>query len=711
MRVGERSVGRDLRRWVTALGVVVVVALMIATAQGLWNTLRQSQWTLHSVAMRTAYTLDSFLGAVMEDLRVTRDMLVVAKGATMERLLIQQFMERQPWVHELVWLTEAGDVRVAEIRSGEMPMTIVEQPWSSVVRGGETYARISFRAGEEMPDLIVGLAVWRSGQFDGTLLARLDLTPVWSALLKQQIGRRGSVFLMDDTGAVLLHPALGRRQLRGGYVRGEQQWWLQALDESRLMFYQRYDGTLMLASGILLRTFPWMLVAELPVVEIAPALLELVALPFSLLLLTLVLVVGFRRFTREQVSAPLQLLLKGAKVMRGGQLRYRVDFSLLGHRVGREFAALAEALNAMAGRLQETIAGLEQRVADRTRILRATNEVSRASTSILDPEVLMRQVVELIREHFDLYYVGLFLLDEVEEFAVLRAGTGEAGEQMLAARHRLRVGGDSMIGQCVATGEARIALYAGEETVRYVNPLLPDTQSELALPMRSRGRVIGAITVQSTDPAAFSEADIEVMQTMADQVAVAIDNARLFARTQEALAELEALQQRYQAEAWERFLRYRGLFGFERTGAGFVPLDGEWAPEAAEVVNRESLVVKEGEAESSVMVPIVLRGQTIGVMGVRKSVEKWNQNSLAFLEAVAQQFAQAADNLRLLDETSRRAARERLIAHISSRIRATLDVDTVLKTALREMQGVFDLDEAEVRIALETGVNEGEESP
>jgi GAF domain-containing protein len=134
----------------------------------------------------------------------------------------------------------------------------------------------------------------------------------------------------------------------------------------------------------------------------------------------------------------------------------------------------------------------------------------------------------LVRDRFNFYYVGLFLLGEGGEYVVLRDGTGEAGHQMLERGHELEVGGTSMIGWCTAHGKARIALDMGKEAMRFDNPLLPETRSEMALPLISRGRVIGAVTIQSTRPAAFSEEDITVLQTMADQVANAIENARLF---------------------------------------------------------------------------------------------------------------------------------------------------------------------------------------
>ena len=181
--------------------------------------------------------------------------------------------------------------------------------------------------------------------------------------------------------------------------------------------------------------------------------------------------------------------------------------------------------------------------------LQTAAEVSKSITTILDPEELMNQTVNLIQERFGFYYVGLFLVDEAGEHAVLRAGSGEAGRQMLEAGHRLLVGSESMIGWSVAHAKARIALDVGKEAVRFDNPHLPETRSELALPLISHSQCIGALAVQSTEEAAFSEEDIAVLQTMADQLAVAIENARLYAEKQRRTKVLaHALEQQQELE-------------------------------------------------------------------------------------------------------------------------------------------------------------------
>jgi GAF domain-containing protein/HAMP domain-containing protein len=430
----------------------------------------------------------------------------------------------------------------------------------------------------------------------------------------------------------------------------------------------------------------------------------------SSLVLTL-LAVGLSIFISRSIILPIRQLVEATQRIAGGDLAARAQVE-----TSDEIGTLAGTFNAMAAQLQEVIGTLEQRVAERTQGLETAAEVARATTSVLDPDQLLRQVVDLARERFNLYYVGLFLLDEERKFAVLRAGTGDAGQQMLAQGHRLEVGGESMIGQSVARSEARIALDVGEEAARFDNPFLPETRSEMALPLRSRGRVIGAMTVQSVQEAAFDEADIAVMQTLADQVAVAIDNAQLFVQTQAALQEMEATQRRYLGHAWSEYTHSGAVSGYEyskehgQTQAQVVPLDDEALPEVQQAIMELRPVVRNGdgdtgqarESSSTVLVaPIVLRGQPIGALGFRQveGNRKWSAEDVALAETIAEELALALENTRLLEETQRRAAREQLIGQVTARMRESLDLETILKTAAGEMRQALGLDKFVVRLA------------
>ncbi len=232
----------------------------------------------------------------------------------------------------------------------------------------------------------------------------------------------------------------------------------------------------------------------------------------------------------RQISRPLRALTDAAIQIGGGNLSVPLPTA------GRdEVGILAETFRDMVGQLRDSFATLEQRVEARTAQLRASADVGRATASILDPNRLLSKVVNLISDRFGFYYAAIFTLDETGKYAVLREATGEAGGLLKERGHKLEVGGESMVGTATAMRQPRVALDVGREPVRSANPLLPDTRSEIALPLVVGDRVLGALDVQSTQEAAFDEASVAVLQSMADQVAVAIANAQSFETIQRAL--------------------------------------------------------------------------------------------------------------------------------------------------------------------------------
>lgn len=368
----------------------------------------------------------------------------------------------------------------------------------------------------------------------------------------------------------------------------------------------------------------------------------------------------------------------------------------------------------LRGQISSALKGtlLLEEIEERAYQIQAAAEVAQIVSSFLELDVLMEQVVSLVRERFNLYYVGLFLVDESGDWtgepnrwAVLRAGTGEAGESMMAAGHRLEVGGSSMIGQCVANQEARIALDVGQAAVRFDNPHLPDTHSEMALPLISRGEAIGALTIQSVARAAFSEEDITILQTMASQVAIAIENTRLLDQAQAALAEMEATQRRYLQRAWSEFERRLVQTEHEVARSGAAPVDEDLAAKIQRALAaRAPQVVRPGEDEGSpqsvLVAPSLLRGEVVGGVTIHddSGEREWTEDEIALMEVVAERMAMIAENMRLLDETQRRAARERVVGEVTAKMRETLDMDSVMQAAVSQMREALDIAEVEIRL-------------
>ncbi len=301
--------------------------------------------------------------------------------------------------------------------------------------------------------------------------------------------------------------------------------------------------------------------------------------------------------------------------------------------------------------------------------LQMAAEVSRAASSLLEVDELLPMVVNLIQERMQIYYSGIFLLDSTGQWAVLRAGTGEAGERMLARGHKLAVGSDSMIGACVAEGRARILLDVDlseeQRIVRQRNPDLPETRSEMALPLMARGETIGAMTIQDTRQAAFAEEDITVLQTLADQLANAIANANLFSDSQQRLNELQMLQRQYTAESWGEYASRQAVLGYAYDLSRVAPLDVpvtlESLPPAA--LEQGQVVALSGqqnqELGARLFAPVLLQGEPIGMLGFEdmEAARVWSEDDIALIEAVRDQLGLALQN-RLLFAQTQEALRE-----------------------------------------------------
>lgn len=321
----------------------------------------------------------------------------------------------------------------------------------------------------------------------------------------------------------------------------------------------------------------------------------------------------------------------------------------------------------------------------------ALAEVTNAITSVRDLPELLPRIAAVISEKFGFYHVGVFLLDGSREYAVLSATNSEGGRQMLKRKHRLRVGEQGIVGNVTATGKPRIAMDVGVDAVFFDNPELPDTHSEMALPLKSEAVVVGALDVQSTEIGAFADEDIQMLTLLADQVSLAIENARLFDETRSALAEAEAVSRQFTREVWGRLPNEQNLLGYRYTLIGTSPLEkpielGD--PEMGKVNQKES---------NQVAVPIELRGETIGTLVVQSpSAEVLSPDQIDLIKAVAERVALSVENARLFEETTRRAERERLVSEITGKIRSVHDPQVMIRTAVEELRNALSASRVEV---------------
>ena len=349
--------------------------------------------------------------------------------------------------------------------------------------------------------------------------------------------------------------------------------------------------------------------------------------------------------------------------------------------------------------LSELTKNLEQRVAERTVELGSANvknerraaqfeaiaQVSRTISSTQDLETLLPQITSVISRLFGFYHVGIFLIDSKGEYAVLSAANSEGGQRMLARNHRLKVGEVGIVGYVTSTGNPRVALDTGADIVFFNNPDLPHTRSEIALPFKVGGQVIGALDVQSKEPNAFAEEDVSILSILSEQVGIAIQNSRQYEETRRALAESEMLARQFVQQGWQQYTRSRNLAGIRHTGARATLIyskNGESKDEGRSIKDKFQV---ESRA-SSLVLPVKLRDEVIGTVNVRTPGNReWDQDELDIVTAIIERAAISLENARLLAESQKRAAKERTIGEISAKISAQSDIDQLLKTAALEL--------------------------
>ncbi|HIE57169.1 MAG TPA: GAF domain-containing protein, partial [Anaerolineales bacterium] len=465
--------------------------------------------------------------------------------------------------------------------------------------------------------------------------------------------------------------------------------WLNAHAEWQVGFFQPQDTVLGIVTTQTRKTIPLILVIAITVAVAS---------------------IGATRL----LAAPIVMLTRLVERIAAGNMNVQVPVT-----TQDEIGRLASAFNTLTSQMRDLLSDLENQITERTLDLKrqavqlqTAAQVAQEASALQDLDTLLNRTVTLIQDRFNFYHAGIFLLDERKEYAVLRASNSEGGKEMIRRGHRLRVGEVGIVGYVTSEGKPRIALDVETDRTHFAHPLLPETRSEMAIPLVVRGNIIGALDIQSQEPNAFDEGDVTVLEVLANQLAIAIENSRLLTDARQTLEELQIAYGKTTTEAWQKWLqRANKPIGYRFRGVEIEPIS-EKPPEAKLALQQgQNITAKAENAQTeshTLAVPIKLRDQAFGVISLSIEGDEVSSDFTELIEDISDRLAIALDNARLYEETQSRAMQEQVTGEIISRIRETLNIDTMLKTTIQEIGEKLNLHDIAIRIDLQDNVTTGE---
>jgi signal transduction histidine kinase/HAMP domain-containing protein len=690
-------------RVLTLLIVVALIPLLIFGAIAIYasNTslTAEVQEANLEVARQAVILLESELAGVQARLEAT----IQAGGfhtmdVEQQRTVLRALHRDLPDVRTLAVLGTTGD-ELLKVSSRETfgPHDLTNRAtapeFQAAMAGNPHFGQVRDSAeGEPFVDLALPIRSLAGNQIVGVAIAEVSLRNLLNSVINLQQERPAQIFIVDDTGRVLAHP--NHSLVLAGAVLS---------DNPRVRDFRAGVTTISTAPylsegveliGVQARSnrLNWGVIVEEPTVA---ALAPIAAIQSSLLIglgVIVLLLVAAGFYLTIQVARPLTQLTQTTQALAGGDLSQQVTIT------GRdEIGLLAQSFNRMAEQLREVFGSLEKRVSDRTRALQTSAEISRRITTILELDELLHFVVHQIQQEFGFYHVHIYLIDRETDELVMAEGYGEVGRQLRAKEHRLQMG-QGIVGTTASTAIHFLSNNV-DEVLNFVrNPLLPNTHSELAVPLRKGEQVLGVLDIQSEQVNRFTEDDVALMQSIADQTAVAVDNVRLLAETQAALQEVERLNRRLTHTVWTEFTTAeKAAIGYHFAANRIAPLNPDsrvWLSPMHEAARKKNLV-KQVEQEGSqnraeLAVPLMLRGEVIGVLGVkREQSPDWASEELAVVESVANQVALALENARLSKEQEKTIVQLKDIDRLKDEFLTSMSHE--LRTPLNSIIGFADI--------------------
>lgn len=478
-----------------------------------------------------------------------------------------------------------------------------------------------------------------------------------------------------------------------------------ALDNAAVQPFFRVDITPNIAgddtvSVATMNTRPWVIAYSQPTAVFLADVQAQTQTNTILVIFASIIVAIITTVVARALTNPILALTTVANAISQGDLDARANVNS-----SDEIGLLSSAFNSMADQLQSNLVGLEQRIYERTEELEKNKleletiaDVAREIAVIRDMDTLLNVAANLIRERLNYYHAGIFLVDERGEYAILRGASSIAADQMLSRNYKLRVGKTGLVGNVTNTGQAYIALDVGHDAVHFENPFLPDTRSEIALPLRSRSITIGALDIQANVPNAFNQQDIQTLQILADQLAAAIENAQLVQQVEGTLNELTKANRVQVKQIWQSTIDERNITNYEYDGLQIRATPPNLPAELlGKLESGRPIIIQKleshgpGSNRNTLLVPLMVLNQVIGVIGLEQEdpSHNWSEEEIAVAQAAANRAALTLENARLLEESQRRASKERTILESTARIGSALNIENILQTTAEELERVL----------------------
>jgi GAF domain-containing protein/HAMP domain-containing protein len=616
----------------------------------------------------------------------------ITAASDVQKTFMESLLSIHPSFRQFALLNKQGQQlaqisRVSQSLSPQFSAQLTGDVINQTSKGQRYFSPIYIDDATSEPLIVLAIPIKNVlGDLQGTLIAEVNLKFMWDLVDQLKVGATGYAYVVDNTGTLIAFKDTAL-VLQGKNVSqlGEVKKFVENASAPgdvtpSSTSYIGLNGGTVVGTYVPLGIPQWAVVIELPWGEAYQDLITLILWSIAIILGIALLASLVGVYVARQTAAPLVELSNIATEVARGNLGVRAKET-----GSFELAQLANLFNNMTSQLQDSIGNLEERVTDRTRELATANqqnerrasqlqavaEVARIAASIQGLSQLLNPLTHLISQRFGYYHIGIFLLDHQNQYAILEASNTEGGLVMLKRGHRLKVGEQGIVGFVASRGEPRIALDVGQDAVFFDNPDLPNTRSELALPLKISEQIIGALDLQSTEENAFKDEDISVLAILADQVAIAIQNAQSAERAKRALLEAEIATKQLSGEAWKDYAEKFRIKGYRYDGIKPEPLN-----------HREI-----SEDKHTLLIPVQLRGQTIGRLKLKASDanRNWTEDERAIIASTAERVALAMESARLLDEAQKRATRESFLSEIGTKLGASFQLDSILRDTVEEL--------------------------